>query len=56
MEALQNQQVYCAASNWRDYGKSNVNSVGLEPKVVGTAFALGANKMSNIEGNTDICC
>jgi peptidyl-prolyl cis-trans isomerase D len=28
-----------------DYGKSNVNRCGLEPKV-GTAFALGANKMS----------
>jgi peptidyl-prolyl cis-trans isomerase D len=33
-----------------------LTGVGLEPKVVGTAFALGANKMSNIEGNTDICC
>jgi peptidyl-prolyl cis-trans isomerase D len=31
-----------------------LTGVGLEPKVVGTAFALGANKMSApIEGNTE---
>jgi hypothetical protein len=46
MEACKISRFYCAASNWRDYGKSNVNRCGLEPKVVGTAFALGANKMS----------
>jgi peptidyl-prolyl cis-trans isomerase D len=33
---------------------SMLTGVGLEPKVVGTAFALGANKMSApIEGNTE---
>jgi peptidyl-prolyl cis-trans isomerase D len=32
-----------------------LTGVGLEPKVVGTAFALGANKMSApIEGNTGV--
>jgi peptidyl-prolyl cis-trans isomerase D len=32
-----------------------VNSVGLEPKVVGTAFALGAN-VCTIREYRSICC
>jgi hypothetical protein len=49
---LQNQQVLLCCKQ-TDYGKSNVNRCGTRAKVVGTAFALGANKMSApIEGNT----
>jgi hypothetical protein len=44
MEAIAKSAGYCAASNWRDYGKPMLTGVGA--KVVGTAFALGANKMS----------
>jgi hypothetical protein len=33
-----------------------LTGVGLEPKVVGTAFALEDNKMSPIEGILGICC
>jgi hypothetical protein len=53
MEAIAKSAGSTAASNWRDYGKSNVNRCGLEPKVVGTAFALGANKMSATYRNTE---